>query len=65
MAKSALPEEVQKYFDEKVFPYYFTILRQEDDKSVVERVLENFRELSIDFGPAIFQNKLPEVLKFL
>jgi hypothetical protein len=29
-------------------------VKQEDDKGVIERVLENLREMSIDFGPAIF-----------
>jgi hypothetical protein len=48
-----------------VFPYYFKILKEEDDKSVVERVLENMREMSVDFGPAVFQNTLEQVVKFM
>jgi len=40
-------------------------LREEDEKSVVERVLENIREMSVDFGPAVFQNNLEQVLKFI
>ena len=54
VANSQLPTDVQQYFDQIVFPYYFTILKQEDDKGVIERVLENLREMCIDFGPAIF-----------
>jgi len=54
LVNSQLPADVQQYFDQIVFPYFFTLLKQEDDKVVIERVLENLREMSIDFGPCIF-----------
>ena len=54
MEQSQLPSEVQQHFDQIVMPYYFKLLENEDDKSVIERVLESIRDMSIDFGPAVF-----------
>jgi hypothetical protein len=48
-----------------VLPYYLRIFEQEEDKTVIERVLENMRELSEDLGPAVFEGKMERVIKFI
>jgi hypothetical protein len=48
-----------------VLPYYFRIFEQEEDKSVIERVLENMREMSEDLGPAVFEGKMERVMKYI
>lgn len=53
-AGSPLPVEVVQYLDQIVYPYYFKIFEQEDDKEVIERTLESLRELTDSFGPAAF-----------
>ena len=45
---------MQKYFDQVVIPYYLKLLAEEDNKEVIERVLENLRDMSADLGPAVF-----------
>ena len=52
---SPLPQQVTEYFNTIVFPYFFKIFDQEENKEVIEKVLENLRDLSDDFGPAIFE----------
>jgi len=70
MQVSALPVEVTQYLTEFMFPYFFQVFEEEDNKEVVERVLENLSELANDFGPAVFNedimNRLTEtIIKFL
>lgn len=51
---SALPEEVTQYVNQVLFPYFYKVFDEEDNKEVIERVLENMREMAEDLGPAVF-----------
>ena len=62
---SPLPDTVIEFLGTIVLPYYFRIFEQEEDKSVIERVLENMRELSEDLGPAVYEGKMERIIKFL
>jgi len=63
-AGSPLPVEVVTYLDQIVFPYFFLTFEQEDNKEVIERVFENMREMTHDFGPAVFANQMDRVMKY-
>ena len=52
--ESPLPQQVVEYLDQIVFPYYYRLFDEEENKEVIERVLENLREMSEDYGPAAF-----------
>jgi hypothetical protein len=62
---SPLPDNVNEFLGTVVLPYYFKIFEQEEDKIVIERVLENMREMSEDLGPAVFENKMERVMKYV
>lgn len=64
-AGSPLPAEVVQYLDQIVYPYYFKIFEQEDDKEVIERTLESLRELADSFGPAVFANCMAQLGKYI
>lgn len=52
---SPLPPLVTEFINTVAYPHYFSVLETEEDKTVVERVLENLREMNEDLGPAAFQ----------
>jgi len=62
---SPLPAEVVQYLDQIVYPYYFKLLDQEDDKEVIERTLESLRDLVDAFGPAVFANCMDRIGKYI
>ena len=62
---SPLPQEVVDFFDKIVIPYFFETFKQEENKEVIERVLENMREMLIDFGPAVFVMHAPKVIEII
>jgi hypothetical protein len=62
-SESPLPQEVVDYFDRIVIPYFFELFKSEENKEVIERVLENMREMVIDFGPAVFVLHAPKVIE--
>ena len=64
-AESPIPPAVLEFLSQVVLPYYFQVFDQEEDKTVIERVLENMRELSEDLGPAAFQLNVPEIMKYI
>jgi len=39
------------------------VLETEENKEVIERVLENLREMCEDFGPAAFRDTMPELVE--
>lgn len=51
--------------DQIVYPYYFKLFDQEDDKEVIERTLESLRDLVDLFGPAVFANCMDRVGKYI
>ena len=51
---SPLPAQVVELLNTIVFPYFWKLFDDEDQKAVIERVLENMREMCEDFGPALF-----------
>jgi len=55
-AQCPLPQDVMHLLDRIVFPYFFKIFDEEDNKEVIERVLSNILELTADFGPGVFAN---------
>ena len=48
-----------------VFPYYFKLFDQEDDKEVIERVLEALRDMADRLGPGAFRDCMAEQLKYV
>ena len=60
-----LPPRVTEFLQQVVFPYLFKVLDTEDDKEVVERVLENLRELGEELGPAAYTGVIEEVMKYI
>ena len=65
LEKSKLPEAVMHFYDTVVFPYIFAIFEREEKKEVIERVLENLREMAEDLGPCVFANNLEELVKHI
>lgn len=53
---SPLPHDVLAFLDRIVFPYFFSLFEKEDNKEVIERALENLREIAEDFGPGAYVN---------
>uniref|UniRef100_A0A7S3FVR3 Importin N-terminal domain-containing protein n=1 Tax=Strombidium rassoulzadegani TaxID=1082188 RepID=A0A7S3FVR3_9SPIT len=64
-AESPLPPKTTQYLNEIVIPYYFKLLEEEEDKTVIERVLENMREMNEDMGPAPFANFMDKLVQQL
>lgn len=62
---SPLPGQVTEYLNQIVFPYFFKIFDDEDNKEVIERVLSNIRELSEDLGPAAFKDNIDKIVKYM
>lgn len=62
---SPLPEEVMEYLNQVVLPYYFKLFDQEDDKEVIERVLEALRDIAERFGPGAFRDCMERHLKYV
>jgi len=62
---SPLPEHVATFLNQTVFPYYFKLLEQEDDKEVIESVLERLREIAEAFGPASIGARVEELVPVL
>jgi len=62
---SPLPEHVATFLNQTVFPYYFKLLEQEDDKEVIESVLERLREIAEAFGPASIGVRVEELVPVL
>lgn len=63
--QSPLPMSVMHLLDRVILPYYFSIFEQEENKEVIERVLENMRELTEDFGPAVYANQMDKIVKYI
>mmetsp|Transcript_1414 Transcript_1414/g.1902 ORF Transcript_1414/g.1902 Transcript_1414/m.1902 type:complete len:396 (+) Transcript_1414:2138-3325(+) len=60
-AGSPLPASVSNYLNQIVFPYFIRVLETEENKEIIERVLENLREIAEDFGPAAFEQVIPKI----
>jgi len=59
---SPLPPNVSEYLQQVVFPCYFQMLDDEENKETVEKVLECLRELGEDLGPAAYNGYVAEKL---
>lgn len=64
-ANSPLPQDVMDFLNRIVFPYFFSLFDQEDNKEVIERTLSNMTELTIDFGPGVFANQMEAITKYI
>lgn len=62
---SSLPEHVLTFLNETVLPYYIRLLEQEDEKEVIESVLERLREFCEQFGPAAVASQLDKLVALL
>ena len=60
-----LPAQVSAFLNTIVLPYFFKLLDQEDNKEVIERVLENLRDFCDEFGPAVFQNCMDKLVGYI
>ena len=63
--ESMLPPPVLEFISQVVLPYYFQTFDQEEDKQVIERVLENMIEMCQDLGPAVFTLTIDKVMKYI
>ena len=62
---SPLPGDVQNFINQVVLPYYFELFQEETNREVIERVLENMCDLTDDFGPAVFNDRIEQIVKFI
>lgn len=66
---SPLPQQVAEFVVSTVLPYYIQLLEQEEEKVVVESVLERLRDFLEQFGPASVHVQLDTlvslIIKFL
>lgn len=60
-----LPSDVMQYLDRIVFPYYFSVFDQEDNKEVIEKALGNLIDLTVDLGPGVFANQLEKITEYI
>jgi len=64
-AGSPLPADVMQYLNQIVFPFFYSTFDQEENKEVIERVLENMRELTEDFGPGVLTDQMENIMKYI
>jgi len=62
---SPLPHDVLAFLDRIVFPYFYSLFEKEDNKEVIERALENLREIAEDFGPGAYVNQMDNFVKYV
>lgn len=62
---SPLPPASAAFIGGTVIPYYFDILDQEEDKEVIESVLERLRECLERYGPAAIAQHLDKLVAIL
>lgn len=62
---SPLPEHVLAFLNQTVFPYYIKLLEQEEEKEVIESVLERLRDFCEQFGPAVMAEQLDKIVALL
>ena len=60
-----LPVDVMQMLNQIMFPYLFSLFDEEDNKEVIERALSNLTELSIDFGPGVFNDSMEKVTQYI
>ena len=48
-----------------MFPYYYKLFDEEDEKEVIERAIVNLSELAEELGPAAFRNQIPKVTDYI
>jgi hypothetical protein len=60
-----LPQDVMDFLNRIVFPYFYSIFDQEDNKEVIERVLTNITELTCEYGPGVFANQMDNLTKYM
>ena len=66
--KFPLPPQVIEYMETVIFPHYFDLFENEDNKEVIEKTLECFREMCEVFGPGAIEkhsDKIVEVILLL
>lgn len=56
--QTPLPEKVQEFIDQVIFPHYYKIFEDEANKEVIEKTLECIREMCEELGPGSIVNQL-------
>jgi hypothetical protein len=56
-AKQKLPSNVVEYLNKVLYPHFNNLLQNEQNKEVIEKVLECIRDLADFLGPAAFAVK--------
>lgn len=51
-----LPDKVIEFLDSIVFPHFYKIFEDEQNKEVIEKTLECIRELAEELGPGSIVN---------
>lgn len=60
-----LPDKVIEFLETVVFPHYFEICNNEQNKEVIEKTLECFREVAEEFGPGSVHSQMDKIVKVL
>ena len=53
-----LPDKVQEFIDQIIFPHYYRIFEDEANKEVIEKTLECIREMCEELGPGSIVNQV-------
>ena len=61
-AEVPLPAPVMQFLTETIFPHYNALFDNEINKEVIEKLLENIRDLADEMGPASFTNNIEMVM---
>lgn len=60
-----MPEKVVEFLDQIVFPHFFKIFEEEQNKEVIEKTLECMRELSEELGPGAIVNQIDKTVEII
>jgi importin-4 len=63
--KNPLPAPVVEYMEQVIFPHYFELFDHEDNKEVIEKTLECFREMCEVFGPAAVEKHSDRIVEVI
>jgi hypothetical protein len=64
-AQTALPNDVKQFLDTHVFPHFYKVFDDEQNKEVIEKVLENIREIAEELGPAGVDTQMESLTKYM
>ena len=61
--QDTLPEPVRHFLDAVIFPHFSNLIQTEQNKEVIEKVLECIRDIAEDMGPAGIFNHIEMIME--